>query len=369
LALSRIAEQLEMQGRPSANLHKIDQEYRGYAVKTDIHQHLWTGPLLEALSQRTELPFVREEQGLTVLFGAGERPYVIDLHSETPARRAELVAQDGLDRALLCLSSPLGIESLARRHAVPLIDAYLDGALALGDPFGVWGPLALDGLTPHDVDRALERGCIGISLPAGALSSLDMLARMTPALTRIQSRAAPLFVHPGPATRLPVLEAPLADPLWWPALTRYVAEMQAAWLVWVSAARKLFPELRVIFSMLAGLAPLHFERLRSRGGPAFPDHDPLLFYDTSSYGPRALSLMEQVVGTGKLLYGSDRPVVNPREHISPEDDPPPHARHLDLEALARGAGRALANNPQRSARASRRSSKHPTRIAVLGRAI
>src|ERR1700684_4113097 len=144
-------------------------------MKTDIHQHLWTEPLLEALSRRTELPFVRDEHGLTVLFGAGERPYVIDLEREAPARRMELVERDGLDRAVVCLSSPLGIESLAREQATPLIDAYLDGALALGQPFGVWGAVALDGLHPEDIDRTLERGCVGISLPAGALENIDML--------------------------------------------------------------------------------------------------------------------------------------------------------------------------------------------------
>ena len=138
-------------------------------MKTDLHQHLWTQPLVEALARRNEHPFVRDEHGLTVLFLAGERPYVIDLDSEEGSRRAELVRRDGLDRALLCLSSPLGIESLPREDATELIGAYHDGALELGEPFGVWGALALDRLDPDDVDRALDRGCIGISLPAGAL--------------------------------------------------------------------------------------------------------------------------------------------------------------------------------------------------------
>src|SRR5664280_501020 len=88
-------------------------------IKIDIHQHLWTEPLVQALAERRELPFVRREHGLTVLFLAGERPYVIDLSAEAPARRAALVELDGLDRALLCLSSPLGIESLPREHASP----------------------------------------------------------------------------------------------------------------------------------------------------------------------------------------------------------------------------------------------------------
>ncbi len=99
--------------------------------KTDIHQHLWTEPLLQALAQRHELPFVRREHGLTVLYLAGERPYVIDLASEAPAQRAELVRRDGLDRALVCLSSPLGIESLPRAQALGLLDAYHGGALAI----------------------------------------------------------------------------------------------------------------------------------------------------------------------------------------------------------------------------------------------
>src|SRR5580698_2441318 len=202
-------------------------------MKIDIHQHLWTKSLVQALASRDELPFVRREHGLTVLFLAGERPYVIDLSAEEPTRRAELVELDGLDRALLCLSSPLGIESLPREQALPLIDAYHEGALALGDPFGVWGALALDRPDPDDVDHALSRGCIGISLPAGALADVDGLVRLRAVLARLELRSAPLLVHPGPGPApglafggglggpRPVGEASLNDPLWWPALTRY----------------------------------------------------------------------------------------------------------------------------------------------------
>src|SRR5947209_1157097 len=120
-------------------------------IKIDVHQHLWTTQLLEALSDRGELPFVRREHGLTVLYLAGERPYVIDLSSEAPALRASLVERDGLDSALLCLSSPLGIELLPREQSLALIDAYLDGALSLEGPFGVWGAIALDRPDPADV--------------------------------------------------------------------------------------------------------------------------------------------------------------------------------------------------------------------------
>lgn len=290
-------------------------------MKIDIHQHLWTEPFVQALTERRELPFVRREHGLTVLFLAGERPYVIDFASEAPARRAALVELDGLDRALLCISSPLGIESLPREQALPLIDAYHDGVLSLEDgPFGAWGAIALDCPDPDDVDRVIARGCVGLSLPAGALSCVDALSRLHPVLARLELLEAPLLVHPGPGAyeARSLEEASLGDPLWWPALTRYVADMQAAWLAFLAAGRLQHPDLRVVFSMLAGLAPLHAERLAQRGGPEPYVPDPLVFYDTSSCGPSAVSAVAEVVGEQQLLYGSDRPIVEPGDLGMPD---------------------------------------------------
>jgi hypothetical protein len=285
-------------------------------MKMDVHQHMWTEPLVEALAARSELPFVRVESGLTVLYLAGERPYVIDLGSETLERRAALVELDGLDRALVCLSSPLGIEWLPRPQALALVDAYHEGALALAEPFGVWGAIALDRADPDDVDRLLARGCVGLSLPAGALAGVDALTRLDPVLARLEALGAPLFVHPGSPAALAgggaAGQASLQEPLWWPALTGYVAGMQAAWLAFLVAGRPRHPRLRVVFAMLAGLAPLHAERLLARGGPS-PLPDPLVFYETSSYGPATVGLLEGLVGAGQLLYGSDRPVVDPGE--------------------------------------------------------
>ncbi len=306
-------------------------------IRIDVHQHMWTEPLVQALADRDEFPFVRREHGLTVLFMASERPYVIDLPAEAPARRAALLEQDGLDRALLCLSSPLGIESLPREQSLPLIEAYHDGALSLGGPFGVWGAVALDRLDPDDVDHALARGCIGLSLPAGALRGVEPISRLRPLLKRLEEREAPLLIHPGPGSGWgaspAVGQTSLGDPLWWPALTRYVGEMHAAWLAFLTAGRASHPGLRVVFSMLAGLAPLHTERLSSRGGPSLHTPDPLVFYDTSSYGASAVRMLEEVVGCQQLLYGSDRPVVEPSELGMPEA--------LDWDPIEDGTRRAL----------------------------
>jgi 6-methylsalicylate decarboxylase len=311
-------------------------------MRIDVHQHLWTEPLVEALRARRELPFLRRENGLTVLYLVGERPYVVDLDSERTSLRSALVERDGLDRALLCLSSPLGIEWLDREQALALIASYHDGALSLDGPFGVWAAIALDRADPDDVDDGLERGCVGLSLPAGALASVDAIAKLDRVLERVESRDAPLLVHPGPplgASRARVAaDASLGDPLWWPALTAYVAGMQAAWLAFLVAGRPRHPWLRVVFSMLAGLAPLHAERLRCRGGPLPSQPDPLVFYETSSYGPSAVRALAGVVPPEQLLYGSDRPVVEPSQLGMPgalDWDPV-----LDATWRALGAGRA-----------------------------
>ena len=61
--------------------------------------------------------------------------------------------------------------------------------------------------------------------------------------------------------------------------------MQTAWYAFAVWGRPAHPRLRVCFAMLAGLAPLHRERLLARGGDVV--RDPGVFLDVSSYGLRA----------------------------------------------------------------------------------
>jgi predicted TIM-barrel fold metal-dependent hydrolase len=90
-------------------------------------------------------------------------------------------------------------------------------------------------------------------------------------------------------------------------MTGYVAAMQRAWHAFAVWGRDAHPRLRVCFAMLAGLAPLHRERLVARGGRAASDPD--VFLDTSSYAARAVDAVLREVGVDRLVHGSDRPVV------------------------------------------------------------
>jgi len=280
-------------------------------VRVDVHQHVWTTPLVEALERRARPPAVRRVGRLCTVHVAGETPSAVDLDSEQPVRRLAMLEHDGLDRALVAFPSALGIEALPRQEGVALIDAHLDGVESLGFAFSAWGPLALDGLCAADVDAVLARGCVGVSLPAGAFASPRALAALHAVLSRIEQRNVPLFVHPGPGLGERSPEASLADPLWWPAMTRHVAQMHQAWLSLNVIARPVHRRLRVVFAMLAGGAPLLDERLLARAGPSLGRAKHLTFYDTSSYGPLAIEAMAIRVGESQLVYGSDRPVVEP----------------------------------------------------------
>ena len=243
-----------------------------------------------------------------VLSAEPRSPLAVD----DPARRAALLEGDGVERALIALSSAIGVEELPPDQADTILAAYAQDVKQLPEVFSAWGAIPLADPDPRRVDALLDEGFAGLCLPAGAVSSRPGLDRLGPVLERLERRGAPLFIHPGPpSTRM-------ADaPAWWPAVADYVPSLQRAWLAWAAFGRPHHGALRVLFAALAGLAPLHAERLTARGGPQAAC-DPLCFYDTSSYGRRAIEAMAQSVGREQLVYGSDRPVVAPSQ--APDDD-------------------------------------------------
>jgi len=272
---------------------------------TDVHQHLWPEPLLDLLAARSDAPRLRRRGAGWELEVAGEPAAPFDPRAHDPAARAALAQADEVERILVAPSSPLGIEALP--DAQPLLDAFHDGVAALGEPFFAWGSIALASPDPAAVDALLATGAAGLCLPAQALAGPRRLDRFRAVLERLAARRAPLFVHPGPAPDAGGEQAPA----WWPAMTSYVADMQAAWLAWATWGRPAHPELKVVWAMLAGGAPLHAERLAARGGPAAAVLDERAWFDVSSYGPRAVDAMLRVVGVDRLVLGSDRPVADP----------------------------------------------------------
>jgi hypothetical protein len=268
----------------------------------DCHQHVWPEALADALRQRPTGPRL---DGTTLLLD-GEPPSEIEVGGL--AKRRAQDAADGVDLALLSLSTALGVESLPPEEAAPVLEAWHALADELEPHHGLW---AATGLVEPDLARLREQlahpRVHGLQLPASALATPEALEQLAPVLTVAEQADLPVLVHPGPA---PAVTDADALPSWWPAMTDYPAQQAAAWYAWHVAGRALAPRLRVGFVALAGLAPLHHERLAQRGGTLGPI-DTQLFYETSSYGARAVDAMVRVVGVDPLVHGSDRPNAVP----------------------------------------------------------
>ncbi|MDQ8045737.1 MAG: hypothetical protein AAGC46_08090 [Solirubrobacteraceae bacterium] len=310
-------------------------------VAVDTHQHLWSESLWDALAVRTEAPYVRRagrDGGWTLHLLA--EPACAMPGPEDPRGRSDLLDHDGVDFAVVAPSTALGIEWLPRDAAEPIFAAQREGIAAAGDRFHRWGSISLVDPDPADLQAELDAGAIGLCLPAGALDGPGALDRLGPVLEHLGRAGAPLFIHPGPSPAdLQTCDQSRwsPEPFWWPGLTDYVSAMQRSWLTWAARGRRDHPELRVLFAMLAGLAPLHAERLAARGAQRLAERaitDDFSWYETSSYGIVAQSAVAEMVGASRLVHGSDRPVV---EGILPSVITPANAREHAHALLGKAA--------------------------------
>ena len=258
----------------------------------DCHQHLWPARFVDALRRRHTYPYMRD----WTLHLPGEDPYEVSPQAHDVELRR---TSERADRVLISMSSPLGIEHLPAHDGAELIDIWHESALELGGPFHVWAAASVSDLDPDGLAKVLrEERIAGLQLPATAVADPAGIAHVGPLLDEAQRANKPVLIHPGPA---PACDPGL--PVWWPALVPYVSQMHQAWLAWHVAGR---PDLRIGFVALAGLAPLHHERLAARGG-ALGALNANVFYETSSYGTRAIDALIRVVGVDPIVSGSDRP--------------------------------------------------------------
>jgi predicted TIM-barrel fold metal-dependent hydrolase len=288
----------------------IDNALQSFPVRSlDVHQHLWPEGVLRVLERRSAAPKARWQDDRWHVDLAGEPGFHID--PTEPHNRANQLT---VDKALVALSSPVGLEALPARDAIAAVAAWQEAAKQLPDELGWWGatPAVLESDGEVEIaTEAIADGASGVCLPADRLGTPNDAQTTLPLLAAVAEAGAPVFVHPGPVS------GSRTEPRWWSPATRYVAQQHAAWHSFHHVIRPELPTLRAIFALLAGLAPLQAERSRSKGGPDGDQAlaDPLTFYDTSSYGPRAVRAMATAVGIGQLVHGTDYPVAQQRDPV------------------------------------------------------
>jgi 6-methylsalicylate decarboxylase len=258
------------------------------APVVDIHQHLWPEPFVAALGRRTSVPRLRG----SVLELAHEPAVEIDLAAYDPDRRLTLLDRDEIDVAVVSLSPALGIGGLPADEGAELVAAYEEGIREVSAAVG-------GRIVPLAASEPLD-GFAGLCIDARRLADLERLAST---LDELDRREALLFVHPGPGNQGP-------GPTWWSEVVDYTAQMQAAYAGWLALGADRWPTLRIVFAILAGGGPFQLERLASRGVDVRDTLHQNVFFDTASYGRRALELCLATFGVGQLVYGSDTPVID-----------------------------------------------------------
>jgi 6-methylsalicylate decarboxylase len=259
-----------------------------------VHRHVWPEQLLDELRRRDEPPYLRE---WTLTLHDGVYPVEPDAYG--PVRLLEELDDSGIDIAVVSCPPTLGVELIAGDEAEVLVDAYNTG---------IRETVAATGgrLRAFAMGR-VEDGFAGVTVPAEALLDLDALG---PLLDDLERRGGVLFVHPGIASGR-------NRPVWWPAVVDYTAQMQAAYAAWLADGVDRWPKLRVLFAILAGGGPIQLERLRSRGFDVKRALGPTIYFDTASYGRRALELCLATYGGDRLVFGSDGPVLDPSISLEP----------------------------------------------------
>jgi predicted TIM-barrel fold metal-dependent hydrolase len=247
-------------------------------MRIDFHQHVWTEEFRSALARRTRAPYLRGRRLVLPLGGE----FDVDPDAYSPEQRLAALDRAGLDLAIVSLPPTM-------EPTPELVDLWNERAHELAaQSNGRLLPLAY---------RAARPNFLGSIVAAIDLLDLRSLA---PLLNKLQAQQQLLFVHPGPS-------APASNG-WWAAGVDYTAQMQAAYAGWVAYGARRWPELRVVFALLAGGAPFQVERLVRRGLDSRAPFAPNMWFETSSYGERALELTLQTFGADRLVFGSDAPV-------------------------------------------------------------
>ena len=255
----------------------------------DVHQHLLPSSFIEALRRRKAPPRIIGDELET-----SEGRFSFDPGEHDPQLRLAALDRHEVDLAVLSLQDTLGLGSLDPEDRAELVAAWEEGIVEIvTDTRGRFAALAAG---------PTRAGFVGSCVGSDALGSPEGL---TVVVESVRSHGGFVLVHPsgGPV--------PAMAPSWWGAVALYTAQMQGAYLAWLAHGQERWPDVAIVFSILAGGAPFQLERLASRGTDVRSLLYRNVYFDTASYGRRALELCVETFGVEQLVYGSDAPVIDP----------------------------------------------------------
>lgn len=300
------------------------------SLVVDVHSHIYPTAYLDLLASRTAIPRIEERSGTRyfVIFPeeevTGGRPIGRPMWSVE--EKLAFMDAAGIDRTVVSLGNPWldplpGSESIAWAR---LINAELAGLER-----STGGRVHALGILPnaHPADAAaVAREVAATRGLYGLVSGCRICGRrlddpaLEPVWTALAETGLPIFFHPHNAPAIEELDG-FGTAL--PLGIGFPAETTIAIARLVMAGVLLrHPGLRVMAAHSGGMLPFLAARLDVtwRGDPIAQARLPVapsgelakLWLDTVSYHPRAMHAAADLVGSGRLVFGTDHPFFKER---------------------------------------------------------
>ncbi len=299
----------------------------------DWHNH-WLSPrVVEALSQRTQTPYIKiNEKGEKVFTGGLERgalpPHVLATGFFSVDERQRHLDAVGVERQVISWPTTFGTDAaLTAEEAVPIWRAYNDdlAELVATHPDRLSGlailPTSNIPWAVQELERAHnELGLIGVTLPVGAFHTLEGAKKLAPVLEAAQKHRSHIYLHTGAASSgIPGGQpSPLPTDTPWARFGVNAGWSFASAIVTLTLTDFLlpYPDVTVQLAMLGGAIAFHSEFLEVAAKRASLSIDTKaavkrVYIDTGVFGrgPRAVALAVEALGAERILFGSDYPLV------------------------------------------------------------
>jgi aminocarboxymuconate-semialdehyde decarboxylase len=289
-------------------------------VKIDVHTHYYPSAFFELIERSgSAFSFGTDPLGRTIITYQGARFFGITPPMTDPARRLEDMDRVGIDVEVVSLSTPNVFFAAAGEQAGvarAMNDAYAELVARHPGRFKAFASIPMDDpdAALAELHRAIDvlklNGVILLSNIRGrALTHPDY----RPFFEEANRMRLCIFLHPMlPAHAEPFGEYVLGPLVGFP----FDTTLAVARMCFDGLLREL-PDIRWIVGHLGGAIPYLMERLDSgyrdfaecRANIDAPPSTYLkeLHYDTVTFSPHNLRLARDLVGTDRLLMGSDYP--------------------------------------------------------------
>ena len=299
----------------------------------DIHTHLYPQSYLDTLRARSEPPrLVPSPEGERFVIFPGEPGRVMDAEYTDLARKLAFMDANGIDQSVVSLGNPW-LDPLTDMDTVALARALNDEFAALRAETG--GRVVGMGVLPAgDVGDAAEVAreiaesddLFGVATGTRPCGLQIDDERLDPLWSALESAGLPVLIHPhyGLGTQeLLGYDHSLPVGLAFP----FETTAAVARLVFGGTFER-FPALRIVASHGGGTLPFLAGRLDAawQSDPAVHDRLPVppstrlrgLFLDALTYHPRAMRATADLVGAGRMAFGTDHPfsVADPGANLA-----------------------------------------------------